>query len=63
MIAVGTMVEIGQLEDEGGSLGFVIERQNGEFITIKGLTLDEARAAAQLLFESATITLVAGAPP
>ena len=57
MIAAGTVVEVGQLDNEDGALGFVIQRANGEFITVKGLTLDETRAAAALFFQTVTIGL------
>lgn len=57
MIAAGTMVEVGQLEDEGGALGFVIQRPGGEFITVKGLTPDETRAVAALLFQLVAVKL------
>ena len=62
MIAVGTLVEVGQLDDQG-TLGAVVQRPNGETIHITGLTLDETRAVAQRLFLSAVITIAAGAPP
>jgi len=62
MIAAGTLVEVGQLDDEG-TLGAVVQRPNGELITITGLTLDETRAVAQRLFLSMVITIAAGAPP
>ena len=57
MIAAGTVVEVGQLDGEDGALGFVIQRANGECITVKGLTLDETRAAAALFFQTVTIGL------
>lgn len=65
MIAAGTVVEVGQLEGEGGEHGFVIERPAGGFITVKGLTEDEARAAAKLFLEAVTVTLAPakGTPP
>lgn len=65
MIAAGTMIEVGQLEDGGGALGIVIQRPNGELVTIKGLTPDETRAAAKLLFQAVAVTLAPGAetPP
>ncbi len=57
MIATGKVVEVGQLEGEDGELGFVIQRPNGQFISVKGLTLDETRAVAVLLFQVAVIKL------
>ncbi|MGK5049909.1 hypothetical protein ACQ4WP_29090 [Janthinobacterium sp. GB4P2] len=65
MIAPGEVIEVGQLEDEAGALGFVIQRPNGELITVKGLTLGETKLVAQMLFRSATLSLSmpAGAPP
>ena len=57
MIAAGTVVEVGQLEDEAGALGFVIRRESGEFITVKGLTPDETRVAAALFLKVAKVTL------
>jgi hypothetical protein len=62
MIAVGTLVEVGQLDDEG-TLGAAVQRPNGELITIKGLTLDETRAVAPLLFGKVAVSIAAGAPP
>lgn len=62
MIAAGTLVEVGQLDDQG-TLGAVVQRTTGELITITGLTLDETRAVAQRLFLSVAITIAAGAPP
>jgi hypothetical protein len=62
MIAVGTLVEVGQLDD-GGTLGAVVQRPSGELITIKGLTQGETRAVAPLLFAKVTVSIVAGAPP
>ena len=57
MIATGTVVEVGQLEDEGGALGFVIHRADGTYVTVKGLTEEETRAAAALLFGPAVVKL------
>ncbi|OEZ91520.1 hypothetical protein [Duganella phyllosphaerae] len=62
MIIAGTLVEVGQIDDQG-TLGAVVQRLNGETITITGLTLDETRAVAQRLFLSVMITVAAGAPP
>ena len=62
MIAAGTLVEVGQLDDEG-TLGAVLQRPNGQLITIRGLTLDETRAVAALLFGKVVVSIVAGAPP
>ena len=62
MIAAGTLVEVGQLDDDG-TLGAVVQRPSGELITITGLTLDETRAVAQRLFLSVVITIASGAPP
>lgn len=62
MIAAGTLVEVGQLDDDG-TLGAVVQRPKGELITITGMTLDETRAVAQHLFLSVAITIAAGAPP
>lgn len=62
MIITGEVLEVGELEGEGGQRGFVIHRADGSFVTIKGLTEDEARAAAQMLFFGVTLRL-AGAPP
>ncbi|MYN42451.1 hypothetical protein GTP55_24215 [Duganella sp. FT109W] len=56
MIVAGTLVEVGQLDDEG-TLGAVVQRPNGELVTIKGLTLDETRAVAALLFQAVAIKL------
>lgn len=65
MIAAGTVVEVGQLEDEDGAVGVVIERPAGGYITVKGLTEDEARAVAKLFLEAVTVTLAPakGIPP
>ena len=57
LIAAGTVVEVGQLDDEDGAHGFVIERPAGGYITVKGLTEDEARAAAALFLQAVTVTL------
>lgn len=62
MIAAGTLVEVGQLDDQG-TLGAVFQRPNGELITIKGLTLDETRAVVQSMFLPVVITVAVGAPP
>lgn len=62
MIAAGTLVEVGQLDDDG-TLGAVVQRPSGELFTITGLTLDETRAVAQRLFLSVVITIASGAPP
>ena len=62
MISAGTLVEVGQIDDQG-TLGAVVQRPNGETITITGLTLDETRAVAQRLFLSVMITVAEGAPP
>jgi len=61
MIAAGTLVEVGQLDDKG-TLGAVVQRPSGELITITGLTLEETRAVAQRLFLSVVITIADGAP-
>lgn len=63
MIAAGFVVEVGQLDGEDGSVGVVIERPSGGYITVKGLTEDEARAVAALFLQAVTVTLAAGAPP
>lgn len=62
MIINGDVIEVGELEGEGGQRGFVIHRADGTFVTVKGLTEDEARAAAQVLFASVALRLAA-APP
>lgn len=62
MIVAGTLVEVGQLDDEG-TLGAVFQRSSGERITIKGLTLDETRAVVQSLFQPVVIKVAVGAPP
>lgn len=61
MIAAGTVVDVGQLDD--GALGVVLERQDGSLITIKGLTEDETRAVMVLLFGRVTLMVSAGVPP
>lgn len=53
----GTVVEVGQLEGEAGAHGFVINRLDGGFITVKGLTQDETRAVVQLLFQKVELKL------
>ena len=57
MIATGTVVEVGQLDGEDGAIGVLIERPAGGYITVKGLTEDEARAVAALFLEAVTVTL------
>lgn len=65
MIATGQIIEVGRLEDEGGAIGFVIQRPNGEFITVKGLTVDETRTAAAMFLQAMALVIqpAAGAPP
>lgn len=63
MIAVGTVVEVGQLDGEDGAIGVVIERLAGGYVTVKGLTEDEARAVAALFLQAVTVALAAGVPP
>lgn len=46
----GEMVELGELDDELGAHGFVLHRADGSFVTVKGLTADEVRAVAGMLF-------------
>lgn len=60
MIAAGTLVEVGLLDD--GTVGAVVQRPNGELITITGLTLDETRMVAPHLFLSVAITINAVSP-
>ncbi|GAB3416848.1 hypothetical protein NX774_12015 [Massilia agilis] len=52
----GNLCEIGQLEDEDGEHGIVIKREFN-FVTIKGLTMDEVRKLAPLAFDDATISI------
>lgn len=47
----GEIVEIGTLSHENGAMGIVIERPDGSFVTIKGLTEDETRACCHLFFK------------
>jgi hypothetical protein len=63
VIAVGNVVEVGNLDDEGSALGVVLRRDDGTFVTVKGLTVEETRAAGALLFQQVSLTLSAGAPP
>lgn len=71
MIVAGTIIEVGQLDDEAGAMGFALQRPSGAFITIKGLTDNETRAVAQMLFERTELILqrapgdpaTVGAPP
>lgn len=71
MKVTGHIVEVGQLEGEDGALGFVIQRPNGEFITVKGLTQAETREVAPVLFDRMEVVVqsapdapaAAGAPP
>ena len=63
MNAVGEIVEVGDLEGEDGARGFVLHRNDGTFITVKGLTKEETRAVGALLFKPAVVTLAPGAPP
>ena len=65
MIATGQIIEVGQLVAEDGALGFVIQRPNGEFITVKGLTLEETRAAAAMFLQPIGMAIqpAAGVPP
>jgi hypothetical protein len=63
MITTGTLVEVGKLEDEGGALGFVIKRTNGEFVTVKGLTIEEARVVALHLLQTVSVTVDRETPP
>lgn len=57
MIAAGTVVEVGQLDGEDGDLGLIIERPNGDFIKITGLTADETRAVAALFYQAVVVKL------
>jgi len=65
MIAVGQIIEVGQLENEGGAMGFVIQRPNGEFVTVKGLTSDETGTAAAMFLQPMGLIIqsAAGTPP
>lgn len=66
MIVKGEIVEVGRLDGEGGDSGFVIKRPDGSFVTVKGLSDDETRAAAALMFQPIAATLSVspnGVPP
>lgn len=59
----GTVVELGYLGDGVGDAtdyGLVIDSDDGQRITISGMTADQARSIKQLLFEGAVI-LIEGA--
>lgn len=54
----GTLCEVGQLENEDGAHGIRIARDNGTFITIKGMPLDEVRTLAGLFLEVVAVCVV-----
>lgn len=58
----GALVEIGDLDGEQGERGIVIARADGTFVTVKGLTEEEVRAAGRHLFMEVQLAVV-GAPP
>lgn len=53
----GTLCEVGQLEGEKGEHGIRIARDNGTFITIKGMPMEEVRTLAGLFFEIINVEL------
>jgi hypothetical protein len=53
----GELCEIGYLSDEDGETGIVIERPDSSFVTIKGLTDDEARQLVQYLWSGIEIII------
>lgn len=61
MIISGEIIEAGDLEGEAGARGVVLHRPDGSFITIKGLTVEEVRALAPLLYKPVVVKLEA--PP
>lgn len=66
MIINGEVIEVGELEGEGGERGFVIARKDGSTVTVKGLSEDEAREAVQMLYVGVQLRLEAnatGTPP
>lgn len=52
----GTLCEVGQLGGEDGAHGIRIARDNGTFITVKGMPVEEVRQLAGLFLEVVTVT-------
>jgi hypothetical protein len=59
MQLTGMVVEIGELEGECGAHGVCIHREDGSLVTIKGLTQDETRALAPMLYSHISIDIAA----
>jgi hypothetical protein len=59
MQITGTLVEIGRLEDELGTEGIVIRRDDESLVTIKGMEIDEVRTLASHFMGRITITVAA----
>lgn len=57
MKIAGQIIEVGQLDGEGAEFGVVIERPDGRFVTVKGLTEDETRALAKCLYKVALLAI------
>lgn len=57
MKITGELVEVGTLEDADGAIGISIDCGDARFVTIAGLTEDEAKQAVKYLYSSVTITV------
>jgi hypothetical protein len=55
----GKMVEIGDLQNEGGAIGVVLETSTGERVKIIGLTHSQCRQAADCLGDECTLRISA----
>lgn len=63
MNLAGSIVEVGDLDGEGGARGIVIKRPDGTFVTVKGLTEDEARALAPHYMDEISLQVIASGVP
>jgi hypothetical protein len=58
----GSVCEIGDLEGEGGQRGVLVKRGEGDFVTVKGLSMDEVRELVPLFCEGLVAISFAPAP-
>lgn len=58
----GNVCEIGQLQDESEAHGIVIQRDSGEFVTIKGLAIEEVKALGPCFMDDITISFGGASP-
>jgi hypothetical protein len=61
LLVRGKVCELGDLDGERGERGFVVQRGESDFVTIKGLTADEVRSLVPVVFSDIVLTLGSGA--